>query len=62
MKIITAEFKNQFEQYINAAEIEPIIIEKSEHKKFVLISYDMYKDLLNDNKFWIERYDHDNNN
>ena len=33
------EFKNALDKYLEAAEMEPVIIEMSRRKKFVLISY-----------------------
>jgi antitoxin Phd len=56
MSIAATELKNRLGQYLDAAETEPVIIEKSGRRKSVLISYSMYERLiaLEDAK-WAER-------
>jgi antitoxin Phd len=56
MDITATELKNRLGQYLDAAETEPVIIEKSGRKKSVLISHAMYERLvaLEDAK-WGER-------
>lgn len=56
MNISVAEFQNQLDNYLDAAESEPVIVEKSRGKKFALISYDMYKRLVAlEDALWGER-------
>jgi antitoxin Phd len=56
MSIAATELKNRLGQYMDIAETEPVIIEKSGRKKSVLMSYAMYERLvaLEDAK-WAER-------
>lgn len=56
MVITATELKNRLGQYLDAAETEPVIIEKSGRKKSVLMSHAMYERLvsLEDTK-WGER-------
>jgi antitoxin Phd len=56
MDITATELKTRLGQYLDAAETEPVIIEKSGRKKSVLISHAMYERLvaLEDAK-WGER-------
>ena len=56
MDITATELKNRLGQYLDAAEREPVIIEKSGRKKSVLISHDMYmKFVAFEDAYWGER-------
>jgi antitoxin Phd len=56
MDITATELKNRLGQYMDAAETEPVIIEKSGRKKSVLISHDMYmKFVALEDAYWGER-------
>lgn len=46
MDVTATELKNRLGQYMDAAETEPVIIEKSGRKKSVLISHTMYERLI----------------
>ena len=46
MDITATELKTRLGQYLDAAETEPVIIEKSGRKKSVLISHAMYERLI----------------
>jgi prevent-host-death family protein len=46
MSITATELKNRLGQYMDIAETEPVIIEKSVRKKSVLMSYAMYERLV----------------
>jgi antitoxin Phd len=46
MDITATELKNRLGQYLDVAETEPVIIEKSGRKKSVLISHTMYERLV----------------
>ena len=43
MNVTATEFKNRLGQYMDAAETDPIIVEKSGRPKSVLISHSMYE-------------------
>jgi prevent-host-death family protein len=56
MDITATELKNRLGQYLDVAEREPVIIEKSGRKKSVLISHDMYmKFVAFEDAYWGER-------
>jgi antitoxin Phd len=56
MDITATELKNRLGQYLDAAETEPVIIEKSGRKKSVLISHDMYMNLVAlEDAYWGEK-------
>jgi prevent-host-death family protein len=56
MNVSVTKFKKQLDTYLEAAEFEPVIIEKSRGKKFALISYDMYERLVAlEDALWGER-------
>ncbi len=56
MDVTATEFKNRLGQYMDAAETEPVIIEKSGRKKSVLISHEMYmKFVAFEDAYWGER-------
>jgi antitoxin Phd len=46
MNINATEFKSRLGKYLDAAETNPVIIEKSGRVKSVLISHNMYKKFL----------------
>jgi antitoxin Phd len=46
MDITATELKTRLGQYLDAAETEPVIIEKSGRKKSVLMSHAMYERLI----------------
>ncbi|CAN2039596.1 Antitoxin [Candidatus Magnetomoraceae bacterium gMMP-15] len=56
MNVTATEFKNRLGQYLDAAEIAPIIIEKSGQVKSVLVSHAMYKHLITkEDNYWAKR-------
>jgi prevent-host-death family protein len=56
MSVSVTEFQKHLDNYLDAAESEPVIIEKSRGEKFALISYDMYKRLVAlEDAVWVER-------
>lgn len=53
MQITATELKNRLGQYLDAAETDPVIVEKSGRVKSVLISNAMYKKFLAyEDAFW----------
>lgn len=56
MNISATEFKNRLGRYLDQAETEPVVIEKSGRSKSVLISYAMYEKFMTlEDAFWAER-------
>ncbi len=53
MQITATELKNRLGQYLDAAETDPVIVEKSGRVKSVLISNKLYEKLLAyEDAFW----------
>ena len=57
MKSITAtEFKNRLGQYLDLAETDPVLVEKSGRPKSVLISHRMYQKFMAlEDEYWARR-------
>lgn len=56
MQISATELKNRLGRYLDAAETEPVIVEKSGRSKSVLISHELYqKYLALEDAFWAEQ-------
>ena len=47
MKVTATEFKTRLGRYLDAAETEPVQIQKSGREKAVLLSHAQYQKLLN---------------
>ena len=53
MQVTATEFKNRLGQYLDAAETDPVIVEKSGRVKSVLISKSMYEKFLKyEDAYW----------
>jgi prevent-host-death family protein len=56
MQITATELKNRLGQYLDVAETDPVIVEKSGRIKSVLISYSMYeKFLAYEDAYWASK-------
>ena len=56
MNVTATEFKNRLGRYMDAAETDPIIVEKSGRPKSVLISHSMYERFLEiEDSYWAEK-------
>ena len=56
MQVTATELKNRLGQYLDAAETDPVIVEKSGRVKSVLISNAMYeKFLAYEDAYWAEK-------
>ena len=56
MNISATELKNRLGRYLDEAETEPVIIEKSGRTKSVLMSHDRYEKLMAlEDAFWAEQ-------
>ena len=53
MQVTATEFKNRLGQYLDIAETDPVIVEKSGRVKSVLISKSMYEKFLEyEDAYW----------
>lgn len=56
MQITATEFKNRLGRYLDVAETDPVVVEKSGRVKSVLISSAMYERLLAyEDAYWASR-------
>mgnify|MGYP000477650602 CR=1 len=56
MQVTATELKNRLGQYLDAAETDPVIVEKSGRVKSVLISSAMYEKFLTyEDAFWADK-------
>ena len=56
MNISATELKNRLGRYLDKAETEPVIIEKSGRTKSVLMSHDRYENLIAlEDVYWAEQ-------
>ena len=56
MQVTATEFKNRLGQYLDVAETDPVVVEKSGRIKSVLISSAMYeKFLAYEDAFWADK-------
>ena len=56
MKVTATEFKNRLGQYLDMAETDPVVVEKSGRIKSVLISNAMYeKFLAYEDAYWANK-------
>ena len=56
VNISATEFKNRLGRYLDVAETDPVMVEKSGRPKSVLISHEMYKKfLLLEDAYWAQK-------